>query len=504
MTKFPNQTFFLAACLLLLCGRMHAQEWRSVDDSTLTERERVQRTDYAVRVRAPRGTWRPVRVVGALVSDFRRRGKDGNNGSNGTDTLGTKRLLMGVAMFTDGFDAESSHGGEVEVEVQRQGAPFRKVEIRPTAFGIRAHRVDGQTVRFRLRPEQKVSVEFDGDRHHNLFVFPDRPVPRPASGDSLIYFGPGEHEVGSIVLRSGQTLFIDEGATVYGRIEARNANHVRIVGRGILCGSCNVHNFRLRQSLIYMRGCTDVEIEGVFFRGSPSWTLCFAECERLRLENVKQVCWMRNSDGIDICNSSRVEIRNCFLRNYDDNISLKNIHLISGKTTAHVSMTDCTLWADCAHNLLVGPETKETLAMGDILFDNIQILEARETAWPWRGAMAVMGSDEGTFRRVTFRNIWLDHTSGGQMFAVEICPYNTSGRSVQDVRFENIHFSGDARRLPPSTVKGLDASRRVENVVLQHVCVNGRRLSERNLSRYVETNEYVSGLRVEKKRRTKR
>ena len=489
-----KRIYTLAACLCFLACSLRAQGWTSVDDSTLSERERVRLSDYEVSVRSGRREWRPARVVGALVSSLERRGEDGDRGDNGTDTLGRVRTLMGVAMFTEGFNVRGSN--RVEVEVKRRGALFREVQIRPTAYRIKAKRVDGHTVRFRLYPWQKVSVEFDGDREHNLFVFPDLPAEKPAPGDNVIYYGPGEHEVGLITLHSDQTLFIDEGAIVYGRIEAREAEHIRIRGRGILCGSGSVHDFQRRKSLIYMHKCRDIEVEGIFFRGSPSWTLCFSGCERLLLENIKQVCWMRNSDGIDLLNSRHVLIRNSFLRNYDDNISLKNFSSPSDRTTSNVTMTGCTLWADCAHNLLVGPETKPELAMDSVLFENIHILEARETSWPWRGAMAVMGSDEGTFRHVTFRNIWLDHPRGGQMFAVEICPYNTAGRYIEDVRFQHVHFLGDESRLPLSTIKGLDEERRVDGVVLQHVTVNGKAITPENLSRFVETNKYATGVQV--------
>ena len=497
MTQLKNVVFIIGVCLLTWAGSLRAQDWESVDDTTLTERERIRRSDYEVSIRSGRGEWRPTRVVGALVSNMDRRGQDGDRGPNGTDTLGRVRTQMSVAMFTDGFNAKGSN--RVEVEVKRQGTPFHEVQIRPTAYRIKPKRVDERTVRFRLYPWQKVSVEFDGDRNHNLFVFPDLPVEKPAESDGLIYYGPGEHEVGLITLHSGQTLFLDEGAIVYGRIEAREAEHIRIKGRGILCGSGSVHDFTRRKSLIYMRHCRDIEVEGIFFRGSPSWTLCFSECNQLRMENIKQVCWMRNSDGIDLLNSHHVQIHNSFLRNYDDNISLKNFHSSTGQTTSDITMTNCTLWADCAHNLLVGPETKSELAMDSVLFENIQILEARETTWPWRGAMAVMGSDEGTFRHITFRNICLDHTRGGQMFAVEICPYNTAGRHIEDVRFQHIRFLGDANQLPLSTIKGLNGERRVDGVTLQHVSVNHESITQKNFSRFVETNEYATDVVVKAK-----
>ena len=45
-----------------------------------------------------------------------------------------------------------------------------------------------------------------------------------------------------------------------------------------------IHDFTRRKSLIYMRGCRDIEVEGIFFRGSPSWTLGFADCDQLRID----------------------------------------------------------------------------------------------------------------------------------------------------------------------------------------------------------------------------
>ena len=330
-------------------------------------------------------------------------------------------------------------------------------------------------------------------RDHNLFVFADMPLERPVSED-LIYFGPGEHKAGFINMHSGQTVFIDEGAVVYGQIDARGADHIRIMGRGILCGSGAVHDFQRRRSMIYCRGCRDVRVEGVLFRGSPSWTLCFSDCDSVLLDNIKEICWMRNSDGIDLCNTSNVVIRNSFLRNYDDNISLKNYEVQSGRSTSNILMTDCTLWADCAHNIVVGPENWPTLPMQNVSFENIDVLEARETAYPWRGAIGVMGSDEGTFRNVLFRNVRIDNVRGGQPFAVEFCRYRSMGRQVGNVRLENISIEGDTLGMPRSTVKGLDGEHRIEGFQLRNLRINGKKVKPREMERYVETNEFVSPL----------
>ena len=470
---------------LMLSAVLKMSAWRSVDNAALSESERIRLADYEVSVKTGSGEWRKVKVEGALVSNIDRREE------NWGDTLGHKRTLMGFAMFTDPFRKA------VKVRIRRQGEVFRAVEVRPTALGIRSRRVDERTVELTLHsPKEKVSVEFDGDRDHNLFIIPDLPEEKPteAEGRRVIYYGQGEHEVGEIRLESGDLLYVDEGATVYGRITARNAQNIGVRGRGIICGSRSVHDMKRRQTMIHFQGCSQIEVSGVMFRGSPSWTLAFYGCTGLRMDNVKQICWMVNSDGMDLCNTRDVSIKDCFQRNYDDNISLKNFD--GSQSTENVDMQDCTLWADCAHNLLVGPETRAHLEMKNVSFRNIQILEGRETAYPYRGAMAVMCSDDGRFSNIGFQNITLDHVRGAQIFAVEFCTYVRMGVGLRNVSLRKVNYLGSDAQLPKSTVKGLDRDHRVENFHLQDLRVNGRKVTPKNAAHYLETNEFVSQLQV--------
>ena len=481
--------FFLLQLLLLVMFPvlLHAQKWTSVDDSTLVEHERIRRSDYKVYISTDRHRkdWKEIKVYGALVSNIEHRAK------NSEDTLGTERTLSGFALFQHSFKKP------VHVRVHRQGTPFGQVEIRPSQFNIPHERIDSRTIEFTIKsPEQRVSVEFDNDRDHNLFIIPDRPLPAKSSQTAghFRYYGPGEHEAGFIRLNSNDTLFIDAGAVVYGQIEAFNAHHITIMGQGILCGSKTVHDFIRRKSMIYMHHCSNVHVEGVMFRGSPSWTLNFSLCDSVLLDNIKQICWARNSDGIDLLNSTHVTIRNSFLRNYDDNISLKNFPVRDNPKASlhHVLMENCILWADCGHNLLVGPESTPEGYMSDITFRNIQILEGRESAYPWRGALAVMVSDEGAFRNVLFEDINLDGIRGGQLLSVDFCSYVSRGRQAADITFRNIS-SHNCRHDYVSDIHGLDANHKVEGIRLDNIRVNGIRLTKENLPDYLNVNAFVEG-----------
>ena len=106
--------------------------------------------------------------------------------------------------------------------------PFEAVKIRPQSQGITPTVEDG-TIRFVLEKPAYVTVEPYG-RHRALHIFAD-PMPHydvdPSSPD-VLYFGPGEHDVGLLELKSHQTLFLDEGAVVYACVRAIDAEDIRI------------------------------------------------------------------------------------------------------------------------------------------------------------------------------------------------------------------------------------------------------------------------------------
>ena len=108
-------------------------------------------------------------------------------------------------------------------------APFERVIIRPLSLGIEPE-VQGNTIRFTLPGPCYVTVEPYG-RHNALHIFADE-MPDYSMVDlkapQVIYFGKGEHDIGEVELLSGQTVFLDEGAVVYGRFFAKDQSNIRI------------------------------------------------------------------------------------------------------------------------------------------------------------------------------------------------------------------------------------------------------------------------------------
>ena len=108
------------------------------------------------------GTWKEVDVHYALCSDGPNHHtaiwNDWNNSKGLRDT-------MSFVNFTHDFDAP------IKIRVQKKKS-FGKVEVRPSTYGIVPVSVGNNTIEFTLPnwEKRKISVEFDGDRYHNLMI----------------------------------------------------------------------------------------------------------------------------------------------------------------------------------------------------------------------------------------------------------------------------------------------------------------------------------------------
>lgn len=466
----------LILVLSLWTGSISAQKWVSADTQGAPMEERLVNKDYEVEINTD-GYWRPLEVFGALTSasDF--------INANYIDTEGKSRFVMGFSMFTHDFETN------VKVRVKRIGKPYTKVDVRPHAYGIKPKKIDSNTVEFTLTsPSQKVSVEFDDDRQSNFFLFPDLPTSRP-EGYEVIYYGPGNHYLGELTLSSNQALYLDKGAIIFADIRAKDAENISISGYGIICGSRQTHALNKRKRLFEFVNCRNVILKDVVVRDSPSWTTYFSECDGVHVDNVKHMTWMINSDGFDFCNTRNVVMENCFLRNYDDNVSLKAF--AKGSDTYNITVKDCVMWADCAHNFLVGPETPGRKIYNVKFLDSI-ILESREDRDPWRGAMAVMISDEGTFEDVYIENIKVEDIRGGALMSFDYGVYNTRGLAAKNIHVKNITYNGP--RVPKSIIKGRDENHQIDNISIENVVINGVKVNKDNFDRYFIINDYINGL----------
>ena len=94
--------------------------------------------------------------------------------------------------------------------------------------------------------------------------------------------------------------------------------------------------------LVFFRECENIEISGVTFADSPTWTLVFHRCSGLDLHDFRVENNLRipNNDGIHCCGCRDVMIRGCSFCCGDDGIAITSISDESA-VNERILISDC-------------------------------------------------------------------------------------------------------------------------------------------------------------------
>lgn len=314
--------------------------------------------------------------------------------------------------------------GEAAIEIEAS-EDFENYEIRPLSRNFNEQR-DGKRISLSIDAPMQFTVEIDG-AHHALHVFAN-PVSEKPQGD-VIYYGAGEHKADLIWLRSNQTLYIDEGAVVYAVIYAKDAENVRIMGRGVLDsspyrrgnddheGGREVIDALLDRGFspldmkyhgnLVLNHCKNCLVEGIVLRDAPMWsTIIRNDCENITVDNIKIIGqWRYNSDGINICTSKNVTVKNSFIRSFDDCIITRGAYLEGEDGNVEdVTVENCVLWCDWGKSLETWCGHKPT-EIKNITFKNIYMIHLHAVAM---NITTWFGSDRSVVNGITYENIYID------------------------------------------------------------------------------------------------
>ena len=386
--------------------------------------------------------------------------------------------------------------GSVEVRVKKNNGLIQTVDIRPKQRGI-VYRQEQNTISFTLDQPQYLSVEFNGDRLHNLHLFanPLESETYSESAPGVMYFGPGVHKPqdlpnNQIRIPSHTTVYLAPGAVVKAKLLVDKAEDVRIIGRGILD-----HPIRG----IEVTDSKRVLIDGITVVNPDHYTIFGGGSADLTVRNLKAFSCKGWSDGIDLMCCREVLVDNVFLRNSDDCIALYNHRWNWWGGSRDITVQHAVLWADIAHPINVGghgdPDSPQGEVVENLTFRQIDILEQDEDDIPYQGCMAVVVGDKNWARNILFEDIRVESIQEGRLFhlRVEFNPkYNSQpGCGIDGVTFRNISYDGVGEH--PSWLWGLDAEHVVQNVTFDNVVIRGKKMED--LKEFV-ANDYVRNIKV--------
>jgi hypothetical protein len=278
---------------------------------------------------------------------------------------------------------------------------------------------------------------------------------------------------------------------VYGTIQAEGATNVKVLGRGVIDAS----QFERGKGggCLRFTNCRNVVVEGVTLRDPDVWCFTVSACLNVLIENVKLVgLWRYNADGIDLCNSQNVLVRDSFIRSFDDSIVIKGLKSdrFPDLSIRNVLAERCVIWCDWGRALEVGAETVAEEISG-VVFRDCDVLRASLIA------MDIQHGDRADIHDILFEKIRLEIDDVNHKLLIQKGP---DDKFVPDADFVprlfvaeivSTHWNKDTRRgtirdvivrdvtvtgkpFPPSRVQGFDAEHPTRGITIQDLRVNGR------------------------------
>lgn len=327
---------------------------------------------------------------------------------------------LSVPVFHAGLNvyfASFDFTGKAELVVEKKASSKSGVQpemywgsnvvIRPLSSGIKAN-TDAGKVSFVLHNAGQYSVEkpdVSSFKDDVILIFANTPeVKLPDfNNKSVIRLTRGIH-YRYIDLRTGQTLYLDAGAVLFGAVNIWNAKNVAIRGRGTVVyygpqsedvdhGWKNLKNWHP----LTTNNVQGLTVQGVTFVGrSRTWSLQTHTTFDAVFDNIKIIGVNPqniNGDGIDWYGGGRTKVINSFIRSADDcfafftSDSSKDMWGTSGTTSdtiEDISIENCVLWSTLANVFRIG-FNGQALNTKNITMKNCDVIHMSKGQWlaPW-------------------------------------------------------------------------------------------------------------------------
>ena len=402
--------------------------------------------------------------------------------------------VLATPISTDGpqsFVNLPYHKG-AKIEVRALKDTINTYSVSPLSMKIPSSQAGNSITLTPERPAH-ICVLINGSEKTPLFIscFPE--IPKPA-GDNVKVFSKGLHQISYLDLRSDETIYLETGAVLQalppdagelptiasdwtGRknyrpfISGQFRKNVKIIGNGIIDTSKLDWHAR---SPLSLTGCDTVTLQGVTFIGAGSWTVILDRCSNVTVDNVRLFGFRENSDGIDIVNSSNINVSNCLARTGDDAICVKataNPPTPGGK---NILVEACTVWNDKVRCLSVAGETKTDIS--DVTFRDCDIIRSEADWTKELGSCCVIVGDNGTVSNVLFDNIRIEQESEAILNCMILKDQFSSTMQpgkIRNITFRNISApSGGVLRF-----LGYDADHRISGITVENLTIGGQKIT---------------------------
>lgn len=398
--------------------------------------------------------------------------------------------------------------GEVLVEVSSNFEKITEAEVLPKSKNYK-YQVVNDIVQLYLSPGDKAVIEINGSEDCDLFVFVN-PVEtgKPSESDSdVTYYKAGTvTNIGSIVMKSGQTVYIEGGAVVYGRITCSDgASDLTIGGYGILDAR------GLSGRGIQLNEVENLTIDGLLLINDINWSTFIAAGNNIDINNYKVVAVYNTenssgceNDALDLLGCRNATVTDCFGYAHDDVFCVKSRKWAYKGVVDNILFEDCIAWNYRSGNsFIIGGETDYDIS-GVTYRNCVSIHSAGNPSNTLnRGGLSVHHCAGGHISDILFENIVLEdckeygihidirHSYIGNLGndennnAIEYSPGTMDGITLRNIDIVQAPEKGNF-------LFGYDETHKILNVVFDNVCQEGTEITADNIETFFDPTMYYS------------
>ena len=320
------------------------------------------------------------------------------------------------------------------------------------------------------------------------------------NGQGIVYVPAGVYKISNLKLKSNVALYLEGGAVlrasankadniVFWHKDSQNhdityvlytetgADNVKIYGRGTVDGDgYNVQKVNHFGNNLVVPYCTSNFImEGITVRDSASWSVTPIRSNDLVFTNIKLLNRMDlgENDGIDVCESQNVVVKNAIGIALDDPFSSKTWNETadisrnwfgSPEINENVTFDNCFSWTVC-YGFKVGAGILQN--QNNITFKNSYVYDCSL-------GIGIAGSyGTGSVSNITFDNIDIEKISfTNSIWRNWLCFFvQPSGARLTNVTVKNINVRD--RGANPSILNGYSSSEVIDGVTFDNITMAG-------------------------------
>ncbi len=374
--------------------------------------------------------------------------------------------------------------GPVTVSVTADDPHFwdRGVEVQPMRLGIRPVR-KGATITFPLSGPEKLTIARPGDHFADadmLFLFGNpRETPPDPKDPSIRTIGPGVHHE-NIDAKTGDRIYLEGGAVVFGSLNIWQVKDVRVFGHGTIVydGPQDPHAdegwmHKPNWHCIVMDNAQNIEIDGITcITRSRSWQIQMRDSRHIGFYNMKAIGGNpndANQDGLDWLGGGDTTVRNSFFRASDDVFALQgnwegyqeDLIKLPGHDVTNITIED-TIASTSISNTVRVAWPQKTFNSAHFHMRDIDVIHMGFGGCKVPFAFFELWADpdgHGRHEDYTFRDIRLEDW-------YSLLQIRQPTPEVRDISFAEIWAMDGAGMVPP-VVKGDVANVRLQQASLQ-------------------------------------